>query len=258
MFLKKLTVVVMFGIAFGGATTAANANLLVNAGFNGPYGDPNYHLKERFSEIQPLGWFGGDKLTYLCMSTNPSTGSPVNPSIDTVFDNNGGLTVWTSPGPAPDGGNYIIADADPTYSDTFYQTINNLTIGKEYAVTFYQASGENVDQIGMTTEQWKVGFGLGGQTQYQLSDLMTTPSKGAHPWESQSLVFIANSTSATVSFLAYGGPGGQPPVSYLNAVSVDLVGNNVVPEPSSLAISGVGLIGLAVLRRFRRAKPLSN
>ena len=228
------------------------ANLLTNPGFDGPYGDQNYHLKERFSEIKPQGWSGGDKLTYLCMSTIPSTGGPVDPSIDTV-DIGGGLQVWTSPGPAPDGGNYVIGDADPMYSDTFYQTISNLTIGQQYTVTFFQAAGQNIEKSGATWEQWKVGFGLGDQTQYQYSDLMNTPSHGAHPWEGQTLVFTANSTSATVSFLAVGGPGGLPPVSYLDSVSVD-----AVPEPSSLAMSALGLIGLAVLRQRRKAKLASN
>lgn len=225
-------------------TGAANAgNLVVNGGFEGPpefaFGDSAYRSKERFSEIKPFGWQGGDKLTFLSA-----------PSFATVIDSTA-LSVWTEPAAtSPDGGYFVMADGDPVYSDAFYQTLNNLTIGQTYAVSFYQAAGQNSDKVGPTWEEWKVGFG----DHYQSSRTMYTPSKGIHPWEKQVLFFVADAVSEKLSFLAVGGPGGGPetglpPVSFLDGVYV-----SAVPEPNSFLISASGIAGLVCLSIWRRRR----
>ena len=89
---------------------------------------------------------------------------------------------------------------------------------------------------------------------------MNTASQGATPWEYQVLNFTADSTSEILSFLAYGGPGGAPPVSFLDGVSVNLAnpgpngGPDAVPEPSTIALSVVGLLGFAGICLRRRLK----
>ena len=141
-----------------------------------------------------------------------------------------------------------MADGDPNFSDPIYQTLNNLVVGQNYRVSFYQASGQNQDRVGPTFEQWKVT--LGDSTQY--SKVMNTAPKGTTPWEYQVLEFTATSATEKLSFLAYGGPGGAPPVSFLDGVNV-----SPVPEPSTIALSAVGLLGYAGLclrRRWRSAR----
>ena len=59
----------------------------------------------------------------------------------------------------------------------------------------------------------------------------------------------ATSPTATLSFLAVGTPGGQPPFALFDGVSLVQV-----PEPATWAVllTGVGLAGLASRRRVRR------
>ena len=120
--------------------------------------------------------------------------------------------------------------------------INGLTIGRKYVVKFYQAAGQQQGFGGSTTERWSVS--LGGEN--FLSSLFSLPEGGGGPWEKQSAVFTATSTSQVLSFLAIGTPGGQPPISMLDGVSL-----SAVPEPASWAmlIMGFGLVGAAARRR---------
>jgi hypothetical protein len=60
------------------------------------------------------------------------------------------------------------------------------------------------------------------------------------------LIFTATATSQALSFLAAGGSNGAPPMALLDGISID-----PVPEPASIAIFGLGLLGLAGLRRRR-------
>ena len=154
MLLKAMRLV--FAVGLGMCASVEGSNLLINGGFNGPVGNPNYTLKQRFMDIRPQGWSGGDKHVYLCIPGIPGSGYP---STDTVFDNNGGLATWETPGPSPDGGNYVISHYDPRYRDSIYQTLNNLTIGEFYTLTLTQASGQIVGYSGLTCQQCVVDFG---------------------------------------------------------------------------------------------------
>ena len=203
------------------------------------------HLTQRFNDIKPTGWLGGDKLTYIT-STYAAT----------VVDNNGGLSVWASPGESPSGGYFVMASADQTtysdgslaFSDTFYQTINNLTIGKLYELGFYQAGGTNVQSSVATVQQWKVGFG----DQYVSSDVMSAPAKGVTAWQKQTMHFIADATTINLSFLAFGSPStteGVPPVAFLDGIYII-----AIPDPNSLLLSGLGFVGLNAFGFWRKKK----
>ncbi len=174
------------------------------------------------------------------------------------------------PGLSPDGGNFVLIDGDRSIpvSTTLYQTLNGLIVGAFYDVTFYQASAQFLDRTGATTEQWDVSLGgditipptfdgniVGGV--HQLSDLMTTPSQGFHPWEPQTLRFKVTElgkndgdiTSQVLGFFSVGTPGGQPPIVLLDGVSV-----TAVPEPETLALVGIGLLGILAARRQQRER----
>ena len=157
------------------------------------------------------------------------------------------------PETSPDGGDFILADGDYNYSNTLSQMVNGLTVGETYTLNFWQAAGQQFGKPGPTTELWKVTFG--GQTKY--SDQFKLPDKAYGPWEAQSMSFVATQTSQLLSFLAVGTPGGQPPISFLDGVSMTAYQPPVagVPEPSTWAmmIFGFGAIGGIMRRRPRRA-----
>jgi hypothetical protein len=151
---------------------------------------------------------------------------------------------------SPNLGNFIQADGTPGLAYALTQTINALTIGQSYDLTFYQAGGQELYGLGGDTEQWQVS--LGSQT--QLSSLMTVPQGAVVPWESQSMTFTASATSEVLSFFPIG-IGGQPPMLFLDGV--DLESN--VPEPSAtLLLGGIGtVIALGKLGRrlLRSSRP---
>ncbi len=88
-------------------------------------------------------------------------------------------------------------------------------MGKQYVLTFYQASAQFTNETGATTEQFQVTFGTGAANT-QTSTLMNTPSQGSIGWNLQTMVFKATSATQTLSFLAEGGPAGLPPFALLD------------------------------------------
>ena len=50
-----------------------------------------------------------------------------------------GYSFTVFPGTSPSGGNFLASDANSSYAQTISQTINNLTVGTRYNISFYQA-----------------------------------------------------------------------------------------------------------------------
>ncbi len=82
-------------------------------------------------------------------------------------------------------------------------------------------------------------------------------------WNTQTLSFTPtaadlNSGKAVLTFLAWGDGGNTtnlPPTVFLEGVNTTPV---PTPEPATLTIVGVGLLGLGAIKRFRRAKPTAS
>jgi hypothetical protein len=162
----------------------------------------------------------------------------------------GNLSLW-SPSGSPSsangftnasatGGNFVAADG--AYGQAkITQTINGLTAGQTYAVSFdwggAQQSGYSA--VNGTTEFWAVTFG--GTTQD--TETISVPNMGFSGWLSETFHFVADSPSETLSFFATGTPSGEPPFALLANVSVV-----DAPEPASIA----GMIGVARRRRSPR------
>ncbi len=164
----------------------------------------------------------------------PANGNNNGLAANSGFNTTGGTT----------GGNYLALDADPAVSGTLSQTINGLTAGYGYVLTFAWATAELRDaNFGDTTDQFQVS--LGSQT--QTTQTLSTTVKGFDSWRQVTLYFTATSASELLSFLAVGSPSGMPPTALLDAVSL-----TYAPEPSTWAVMLSGVFGLAGFTMVKR------
>jgi len=86
------------------------------------------------------GWGGGGHLTFLDLPGTADDGSYL--SVYGPF-----------PMTSPDGGKFVEADGDTSYRGAITQTINGLTPGQRYTLTFDQAAGQQTGFTGSTTER---------------------------------------------------------------------------------------------------------
>jgi PEP-CTERM motif len=222
-------------LALGLAQPAhANPNLVLNGGFEIYTG---LAPETGFPSVNPTDWTSGGGLTWIDAPGTATLGPgiPVYPGF---------------PNTSPQGGNFVEADGDPRFSEPFYQVISGLTAGHSYTVSFYQASGQQQGFSGATTEYWQVS--LGSQTLD--SPTMNTPSQGDTLWALQSLTFVASAATESLTFLAVGAPS-LPPIAFLDGVS--MTGASAVPEPASLSLLGIEVVGLGVVWRRHTGRSTS-
>jgi hypothetical protein len=153
------------------------------------------------------------------------------------------------------GGNFLGGDGGYA-TGAVTQTINGLTVGKEYILSFEWAAAQFTDQNGGFYAGWDVSFGGSTQSVTTGATLGTVAGQGFKPWENATMTFTASSTSQVLSFLATG-PTGLPPFSLLDSVSLtEKTTVSTVPEPTSIAmmLAGGALLGGAARRRQRAAK----
>jgi hypothetical protein len=228
--MRALTTILLTGVFTAGAVAAHATNAVDNGSF-----DSGVSSKSNFAG-NVSGWSGGTNLTFI---DTPGSADDISQYL---------AVYGPFPSTSPNGGDFVEADGDPSYSSAIYQTITGLNPGQKYAVTFYQAAGQQSGFGGPTTEQWQVS--LGSQT--QSSALYSLPQGGVGPWELQTMTFTASATSEVLSFLAVGTPGGAPPISFLDGVTL-----NAVPEPGAWTLMIVGVGALGAVARRRRAQGLS-
>jgi hypothetical protein len=263
MISKILTVIgsSAFALALGASGVAHAGNLVTNGNFESYTAGPNGVGDIAFTS-PVTDW---SSPTIDSAGTTPGNLLFSPGSADTTgvyYDNtpNGGNTTYFGLwGPnsgsnngltatSPAGGNFLGLDASSLYNGAISQTINGLAVGQVYQVGFYSAGAQLWTTTGATTEQFQVS--LGSQT--QLSTSVNNASQGFTGWVYQTLNFTAISTSEALSFLAIGTPQGLPPFMLLDGVTM-----NSVPEPSALALIGIGLFGVGAASLRRRFKSTS-
>jgi hypothetical protein len=258
------------GISLG-AVEAARANTVLpvtNLTFNqfdGTFNSP----KTQFNNAAPTGWSTGGGSNQSLIGVGIQGSETSSSGVYAVAGGPYSVTV-------PAGTNFYQADGNPEFESTILQTIHNLTAGVTYDLQFQQAAGQQTGFQGATTEQWKVFLGVGGigtncgsspctvtGTANNIendSTLMNTPEQGITDWNDVQMSFTPTSSDflpngdIVLTFLAWGNGGStanEPPTVFLEGVNTTPI---PTPEPATLSVLGVSILGIAGIARRRRNK----
>jgi hypothetical protein len=236
---------------FALSANATQTNLVQNGGFETSSGYGQLSGVD-YTGVTVDGWTNNSSTTwwqhtptagynYLFNSSNVSTG---------VSGSEGNLSLFGPIAASSNGGNFLALDGYYKGASVS-QTINGLTIGDTYTVSFSWGAAQQQWYSGDTTEQITATFGNSSKS----TAVVNLPSQTFGGWKNESFTFTAGATSQLLSFLATGAPTGQPPFAVLDGISVvdnkDIIPG--VPEPQEWAMF---LLGLSVLSRVARQKAI--
>jgi hypothetical protein len=250
--LRKRVLVSIAALGFAAALpSAVYGQLVTNGGFESNTGNGQLGYNATATDWTVSG--AGTSYTFLFTAggsspsgtTADSGGAPGQYGTVSLWGpgdgSNNGLTL------SPTGGAFIGMDSSFQVG-SISQTINGLTAGQTYALSFDWATAQQSGFTGATYGQWQVS--LGSQTLN--TSVSNIPTMGFSGWMHQVLDYTASGPTETLSFIAAGGPSGLPPFALLDSVSMQ-----AVPEKGSGVAMLLGVVGFGVFarRRARSAKP---
>jgi len=233
--MKKIVLAVagMAGIA---SVPASATNLVTNGGFEQTSVPGNFQFgSSEGAAGQVTGWdaTGYNLLFNAATATTDSAAG---------FWDNGKEMLWGASA-SSQGGNFVAMDGDSNDRGPLTQTINGLTAGAQYLLTFEWGAGQLQSRDGATTEQLRYSLG----DEVYTTAVLNNASHGFTGWNTVSQVFTATGASQVLSFLSIGTPNGLPPIAMLDNVSMA-----AVPEPATWAMMLVGFVMVGSAVRYRR------
>jgi hypothetical protein len=279
-FLSSRSAAVAFaalGVSLG-VVNAARADTVLpvtNLTFNQFNGIGFTAPKTQFNNAAPTGWSTGGSSNQSLIGVGNQGSETSSQGVYAVAPGTGfSVTV-------PTGTNFYQADGNPQYESTILQFISGLTPGETYDLQFQQAAGQQAGFTGATTELWKVFLGVGGigtncssspcsvtgtadNIEHDSSE-MDTPEQGITDWNNVQMSFTPtaddfiptgqpNAGDVVLTFLAWGNDGStanEPPTVFLEGVNTPPIPS---PEPATLSLLGVSILGIAGIVRRRRGK----
>ena len=226
-------------IAVAAPALAAGPNLVVNGGFE----DAPLGTEQQYVGTQLPGWTISSSIYKYSDVYDSHAATTYTTSYDGGgYGSDDRRLAASFAGVSPSGGNFFGVDGDPQYGSPLSQTINGLTVGKQYVLTFDWAASQLRNRSGPTTNQFAVS--LGNET--QSTPVVAVASQGFDGWYTESFTYTATASSELLKFVANGTPAGAPPFALLDGVSL-----GVVPEPATwaLLLTGFGIVGVAARRR---------
>ena len=239
-------------IAFAGSNLVTNGDFSQNTASGLPSGVNSFEFGDTYKYGQAVtGWTSttapgaGAGAFNVYFQPDHAFSGPTAISPDTRYTSSEVQYLWTNgPTADPNGGAFVALDGDVNARGILSQTINGLTPGAKYDLTFDWAAAQFADRSGDTTEQLQVTFGK----QTLSTAVVSNPSHSAQGWFVEHFQFTADSASQTLSFLSVGTPTGLPPVALLDGVSL----TSAAPEPATWALMMVGIGAIGGLLRSRR------
>jgi hypothetical protein len=236
-----------WSIAKTPSQAAINVEHVTNGGFEwASYGQVNYNGTNVPDWTVPGTQF--TSYTFVANENNIVTGVAGHAGVLKLWDaRNNGSTGGLQITPSPVGGNFITMDGNlPGLMSPIQQLLTHLQPGAQYEVSFYAGFGQQYMYFGDTLQRWDVTFG----DETWSTPTILVPQHTFTGWQKYSHTFTATSGSALLKFASWGNVP-VPPFGLLDGVSV--VGPHA-PEPTSLAIMGIGLATMGIARRYRRPK----
>ena len=210
-----------------------SGNLINNGSFTMPGGTTTNGYIDNGTQNMP-GWTGGKSGAldcYVVTNTNQFCGY---------------ATFATNEGLSPNGGAYVMFDADPTYGSTLSQTVSGLIVGKFYKLSFYQAADHQSTFTGATNLSFSATLGT-----QKLTAASPNPTTVDAAWQFVYLIFTASATTETLTFSA-NGPTGGPPILLLDGVSL-----TQVPEPAEWTLVAIGGLLLFLGTKLKKRRPVT-
>ncbi len=245
LFLLSVTAIVSIA-----SRDAAAQNLVANGNFNSSAYSNNNEFGTAYGGQGVTSWTGNGgyndyffsgTATTVTAATTYNGGSNTS-GQEMLWGNTNLANSHPFSGSTLTGDNFVAMDGDTSVNGAggggVSQTIKGLAIGAHYTLSFVWAGAQMQSRTGATTDSLIVS--LGSQT--YTTPVVSNVSQGFTGWMTQTYTFVATTTSELLSFVSSGTPQGAPPIALLTDVKL-------VPEPATLSVMGVGLIGLLAARR---------